>query len=112
MDAAALVASIYGRILRTSAAAAGAHFEGLSQTSKCQQLELRLRLRRRLPQLDGAHAIMRQIIDALCDACVKEFSSRVQPHSVAGVTSSLSGDYIYAASRHPHSLRHSHPRDS
>ena len=96
MDAASLIASAHGKLLRLLAEDAGRHFEGLSQAARFHKA-LPNAVRRRITQLDIAHNYIRHVTQPL----VLAFHEDVKCHLAGrapGADSEASTDTDAAAS--------------
>ena len=69
----------HGRCLRALAAAAGQHFEGLAQASRCRLLGVPPKFRRRLRELDTVSAWIRHVTVPRVDLLLQEVTAACTP---------------------------------
>ena len=70
----------HGQLLRTMAAHAGVHFEGISTVAR--RLRLPQRLKRRVLQLDAAYHLVRHITQQSADQLVAELHKELGDHEL------------------------------
>eukprot|EP00927_Polykrikos_kofoidii_P019794 TRINITY_DN19280_c1_g1_i1.p1 TRINITY_DN19280_c1_g1~~TRINITY_DN19280_c1_g1_i1.p1 ORF type:complete len:345 (+),score=43.22 TRINITY_DN19280_c1_g1_i1:32-1036(+) len=85
MDAAALISSLHGMVLRRISDATELHFNGLREAARNKKVPLSNGLKRKLTQLDFAHDFARHITRAKCNELFAVISDALAASQLDGI---------------------------